>query len=63
MIRLDKELLKEGVYAVLQTRIKRLVGALKGVQYATRLVKDLSKILGPAVIGMVIVAYGLTYSW
>ncbi|OBZ72170.1 5'-hydroxyaverantin dehydrogenase [Grifola frondosa] len=47
-LRLDKELLREGLYEVANARLRRTRDAVHGVRYAVRLAKDLLVLFSPA---------------
>jgi len=60
VIRLEKEQLKEGVYKMLDERVKRISGAAQGVKDTVAVVRDLGRIFRKqaVVLGVVLVGVG-----
>ena len=59
VLRLDKELLKEGVYKILGERLRFTMKTLRGVRYASRIARDVIGLLVPVatVMGGIFLAW------
>jgi len=61
VFRLEKEQLKEGVYKMLDERVKMVSGAAQGVKYAFATVRDLGKIFGTQAVVLAVMLGGAGY--
>ena len=54
VLRLDSAEITEGTYRILDARMRTTVAAVSGLQYYTRIAKDLGKVFNPVLNGVLI---------